>query len=453
MENKGLFQTVLMVVFGALMLLAAVLFIVVKPKNASEKAGLAGTVNMWGTISNEIMDPGFSVISTLYPDLKINYRYIKEKDFERTFVDALAAGTGPDMIAVTGDEIMHQRTRLYVIPQTTYPAQQFDSTFADVAKPFLLPWGVVGLPFAVDPLVMYYNKDLLNSAYIIDPAKTWTELEEQIPKLTIKNDIDGSIIQSAVALGTYNNVKHADDILSMFVFQSGGTFVTYKEGAFTSGLRAGTGDITKLPVSNAFSYYLSYADPTNPHFTWSTGRLNSFDSFVAGDLVYYFGLSSEYNKIAEKNPNLNFDMTMVPQLKDSRIKAGAGKVYGAAIVRTSPNATIAYNALNVLASKDSSLAIAQGMNAAPVLRSSLSVLPKDLREESVFKSAIIAREWWKPSQSYASEMFSNLINKVQSGLLTIDDSISLQDTLLSAELAKIKSPIPVAQEDPTANLK
>jgi len=79
---------------------------------------------------------------------------------------------------------------------------------------------IYGLPLTVDTLVMYYNKDLLNSAGIPEPPNNWKTFQESMRKL-VKLDREGNILVSGAAIGTGANVERAGDILSLLMMQNG----------------------------------------------------------------------------------------------------------------------------------------------------------------------------------------------------------------------------------------
>ena len=50
------------------------------------------------------------------------------------------------------------------IPSSALSQSQFESTFIDAASPFVASNGILGVPILADPLVLYWNKDMLSSA-------------------------------------------------------------------------------------------------------------------------------------------------------------------------------------------------------------------------------------------------------------------------------------------------
>src|SRR5690606_29129801 len=74
----------------------------------------------------------------------------------------------------------------------------------------------------------------------------WTDIyEKYAPELVVK-DQSGKIITPSIALGTYDNITHAPDIVAMLLLQN---------GADPSDLAAGNGENAK----GAFSYYTVFS--------------------------------------------------------------------------------------------------------------------------------------------------------------------------------------------------
>jgi len=61
--------------------------------------------------------------------------------------------------------------KLYTIPYAAYTERTFRDTNIDGAQLFLSTTGVTALPLLVDPLVTYYNKDILAAKKLCYPAK------------------------------------------------------------------------------------------------------------------------------------------------------------------------------------------------------------------------------------------------------------------------------------------
>src|SRR5690606_5991115 len=91
-----------------------------------------------------------------------------------------------------------------VVPVTyeSLSRERFEATFIDGARPFLEQIGVLGVPFLADPLVLYWNRDLLSAAGHANPPRYWDELYGMASALTRRSET-GSLQRSGVALGEY----------------------------------------------------------------------------------------------------------------------------------------------------------------------------------------------------------------------------------------------------------
>src|SRR5665811_391555 len=104
-----------------------------------------------------------------------NVTYIQKNqtDFDTDFVQALADGVGPDVVILRDDSLYKNRNRFLVIPYTSYSQRTFKDTFTQETEMFLSPSGVTALPLFVDPLVLYWNRDIFANALVASPPKYW----------------------------------------------------------------------------------------------------------------------------------------------------------------------------------------------------------------------------------------------------------------------------------------
>lgn len=444
-NSKKTFQYVLMGFFIFMLLLAAILFIAVKAKPKDGKNVLVGSIEIWGTLPFNAIGSVASQIATAHKDLKVNYREFPESSFDTTFVEALAAGGGPDLIILPSDDIVKQKNRITVLPVTVYPPALFKSTFVEAGDAFLLPWGVFGVPFAADPLVMYYNRDLLSTNYFVKPADTWEELDIQLPKLVSVDPITGKVNQAAIALGSYKNISAPDDIISSLIMQSGGSLVAFENNRYVSKLRSAGKDVTKIPASDALDFFLSFSDPTKSRYTWSPASTNAREAFLSGALAYYIGYASEYQNLKKRNPNLNFDISLLPQPKGARLKIQKGQVYGIAMVRSTKKQELSLAVMQLFGDAKIVSPALTFLGIAPVTKSALSDIPSDSVSEIIYKSTIVTKSWLVPGRPFISDVFRSLVNDIQSGIGTQSQAISIADAKLMQAYGSLVPP-PTQQE-------
>ncbi len=84
-------------------------------------------------------------------------------------VAALASGQGPALVIMPHDLLVSQGDKLTPIPFSIVSERAFLDTYLDGASVFLSNNGILALPILVDPVVMYWNKDLFASAGIPTP--------------------------------------------------------------------------------------------------------------------------------------------------------------------------------------------------------------------------------------------------------------------------------------------
>lgn len=402
MDNKkNIFQIVLMVIFGIGIAAGVALF--ATNSGGSSTAGPAGRITIWGTFDATTFRTAIAQVAGSLGDIEISYIQYDESVFEDTFINALASGGGPDLVVLEGQDLLAQRDRIIPWSYEIFPQSVFAANFVDSAQIFLLNDGVYAFPLLIDPLVLYSNADLLTSAFFVDPPATWNEVLEYVPDLVEKTDA-GSIIRSGLALGTGVNIAHAVDIYSALVLQSGNPIVQRLaqqndfDPEFESVIRSTGLQGQQDPAANSLVFFTSFADNTQPHYSWNPSLGLDRDAFVAGDTALYIGYASEYTDIINRNPNLNFDVSLFPQIQDSATKTTFARVYGLGVVRTTQKAALAQSVANILgttASETFSDSFGLPSPRRDVLRK-----PKAQDVFQVFNnSAIIAKTWFNPLPS------------------------------------------------------
>lgn len=419
-QKKSPFQTIMMVVFAAGILIAVALFATNKSGGPANEV-LSGTVTVWGTLEKELFMFSTATAISLYPDIKIDYREFTEDEFETVFVNAMASGTGPDVILVTDETIVRQKARTIPIQYENFPRSDFQNMYVDAANVFLMPEGVVAFPLFLDPLVMYYNKDKLASEFLLEPPRTWREVVDLVPRFTQRTDA-GSILKSAFALGTYQNIPHAQEILSLLIMQLGNPIVVQSPTGFQVTLKEQGIRGEQLPAANSLDFYTSFADKSKVHYSWNASLSDARDAFLAEDLAFYMGYASEYNDILERNPNLNFDVALIPQVSADSTKTTFGRVHGLAVTRNTQNPTAAFSIVNALTDPQSAQEMSNTFRIPPIRRTLLAVAAGDPVLETFYNSAIVARTWFNPDPDAAANIFEGLIVDRNAGR---DDSNAL----------------------------
>lgn len=296
-------------------------------------------LTMWTTSSN----PGaYTAIlkdfKAIRPYITVTVEQIPDENYANVLKDAWARGKGPDIFEMpaswvgefAGDFIapMPKTTKVFTyttrkilfrsdvqINQTNVASltiPQIGSMFADVVAEDVIKDGkIYGLPFSLDTLVLYYNKDLLRGANIAQPPTTWSQLIAMAPRLTVADE-DGKILQSAIAIGRGSNVNHSPDIISLLFMQDGVTLNT-ADGRVL--LDESISDGTNLGV-NAVTFYTSFANPSKAVYSWNAAQPNSLQAFMRGKTAMYVGYNSDRNTI-DANSSVNYGVAPMLHLDEN----------------------------------------------------------------------------------------------------------------------------------------
>lgn len=439
---RKIFQYVLMGAGGFIFVIAIIMFASYKPSQKAEQEGLKANLTMWGWLPSQTMLPLVTSIQRTYPDLKISYREIPELDFDKQITEALAAGRGPDLLLTDNNHMLQYRSRLEVVTFDQYPESAYRAEFVNASESLTLPWGIVAFPVAVDPLVLYSNRDLLSAGYLPEPAKTWNEVLEHITLFT-KSDENGRIETATIPLGNFSNVEHAAEIIWMLAFQQGNPIVEYIGEKFIPTVRGTVGarSSTDTSIARPLEFFRAFAQPSSEAYTWNPGFTSGRDAFLSEESVYYIGYASEYNDLRKKNPNLNIQVSMVPQISVdiTAKKRTSARIYGVAMTKLSKQKTAAFTAMRALSGPEPVAALAN-IGFAPTRLDLVSQNQSDPRIQVIYRSSIIAQAWWNPDQEELLKLLSKSFRSLEAQTESTFDVIGRIDNFLSARFAPIVPP-------------
>ncbi len=412
------FQIILLAVFGAFILLAVILFSFARGGSSSQ----VSRVTIWGDIS--AYDWATIYNSTFASDKSVNITYEEKASdtLSQEFTDALAEGRGPDILITTQDKLWKERKKLTPIPYTSISQRDFQTAFIEEAELYFAPEGIYALPLSVDPLVMYYNRDLLTKAGITKPMVYWDEIYDQSAKIR-ELDPAGNITKSTMALGEAKNIPHFKDILSLLMLEAGTPIVQNNAGKLDV-LISSNFDLPQVPAQSALDFYTQFSNPAKPFYNWNRSQLSAETTFTSGDSAYYLGYASEYRILKTKNPNLNFGVARVPQSRVSGKFLTFGLLKGASIVKSSRNQAGALTVIMKLASKDVAGSLAQTMVLPPARRDLLGVKQSDPSLSVFYESAIQAKGWLDPDSAKTKSVFSEMIESVTSGRARVSEAVN-----------------------------
>lgn len=399
----------------------------------------APMVVMWGTLDSSLVSNFVEAVSARDRE-RANVSYVKKskETFEDELIAALARGSGPDMILLPQDLILKQLDKFFVTPFEDYSERTFKDSFIQQGELFLTKEGIVGFPFAVDPMVMYWNRDMLTSVDVANPPVSWTEFFGLVPKLT-KKDERGNITQSLVAFGEMRNVTHAKDIVSLLALQAGTPIVDRDDfGNPVSVLDKAASGLK--PAEVAVSFFTEFSNPVKDSYSWNRALVDDRSAFLSSKLALYFGYASELVSLRNLNPNLNFDVALVPQtanaISGNSRKMTFGNIYAIALLKSSRNLGAAYTAALALTDSTSQAEWVQTSGFPPVRRDLLVKLPGDAYKAVFYRSALISNAWLDPNREATNNIFMNLVESVTSGKQRVSQSVNTASIEIDKAISK-----------------
>ena len=419
------FQTILVAIFLAFFVFGVLIFsgiLKVGGGSTNGVTGINGKFVIWGTLPSSEVASLFEEVGGPNSTFTLKYVEQDENKYEQNLIEAFAKDSAPDLFILTPDMILKNSNFIYKIPYTSYPEKSFRTSFIDGADILLTKDGIAGYPLLVDPLVLYYNKNMLSNQGILYPPASWDELFKLSGKLTKKTN-DGVISQSMIALGQYDNVNHAKDILSMLLLQSNNPIM----GRTDTGYRLTIKDTNpdgSYPLEQIVNFFLEFSNPSNDSYSWNRSLGSSFDMFTSGKLAFYLGYASELFNIQSVNPNLSFDVATIPQTKGTDLKRTYGNIYTMVVNKKSKDLASSFGIASLII--DPSFIKELGIRASlpTASRSLLNEKPTDPYLLTFFDSAVISHSWLDPDKDSTDSIFKELIENSLSNKLSAGEAIN-----------------------------
>ena len=437
MKSLSKFQVILLIVFGALAVSGVLIFAFAVGGNSSNSIG---PVRIWGTLDATAVNAVITQASETTAGLsQVTYEQHDPAMYESDLTNAIASGQGPDLFILRQDYTVKDAGKIIAIPFTSGTSQQFEAAFIEAANPFVSQnlGAILAVPLLDDPLVMYWNRDLLATAGYAKPPSYWDETIQMSTYVndgsaTVNNnsvtmrDQANTIKKSSIAFGEYQNVDNAKDILATLIIQAGGTITSLdNSNHLVPSLSSNTGN-TSQAAESALRFYTGFADPSKNDYSWNRSLTDSRAAFAAGDLGIYIGYASEEPLIRRMNPNLNFAPAPIPQIRGSARALTYAHVYGFAVARGARSSNSAIVVAQLLASTALSQAFSVAIGIPSARRDVLSQTTTG--DNDVFnRAAIISRAWIDPDPDKTNTAFQGMIENTTSGAASVSEAVQRAD--------------------------
>ena len=402
------------------------------------------TLEFWGVWEDpDVIKDVISSYRSRHPQVTINYRSFRPEEYSQKLLEAWALDKGPDIFMIPNASVRQylaystpmpvsmqvptQRIEGTVKKQTInemttytgYTSKNIKDTFLPVVyDDVVIDNQIYALPFSVDTMALFYNRDLLQKSDLAEPATTWDEIVTQVGKISRRNEED-QLIQSGIALGTTNNIPNAFDIISLLMMQIGVPMENQGTVAFA-----------KNPDSlTALRFFGGFAQPTTAVYSWNVEMGDALDMFTAGKLAYFLGYNYNVQQIKDANPKLDWDVVPVPQAQGSENPVTYANYWVAAVANKSKSKGVAWQFIQEMTNKNNVLDYLTATKKTTALRSLIKEQESDPTLGAFVSNLLQAKSWYHGYNfTLAQKYFLTMVNNLQ----TAEDS-KIKNLLSEAE--------------------
>jgi len=215
----------------------------------------------------------------------------------------------PDIFRINNTWTPRYYNYLTPLPTTIMDSTTYAERFYPIAiKDFTAKDGnIYAMPWEIDGLAVFYNKQLLSSSGYQEPPTNWDSFIEAAKKMTTRNEA-GQILTSGLAMGTAENISHSADILSYLMLLNGADIM---DSTYT------VANLTSDSVITATTIYTEFSQGEDA--IWTSDLRNDLEMFYAGKLAMMFAPSWRAFDIIKAAPSIEFGITVLPQLNNNPV--------------------------------------------------------------------------------------------------------------------------------------
>ncbi len=308
-------------------------------------------LNYWGLWEPPtVVQPIIDEFEAQNPNIKINYSQqtfsnYKSKIYTRLQQAAGAPDPAPDIFRIHNTWVPKYYKYLSPLPDQVMSAQKYAEKFYPTAvSDFTAKDGnIYAIPWYIDGLVVFYNKQLFMEEGVEKPPTDWDGFFELAQSLT-KRDASGKITQSGLAIGASRNINHSAEIIAYLLVLEGIEVMDETRTQIT---------LDTPRVHRVFETYTNFARGQNA--IWSPTSRTDLEMFFAGDLAMMIAPSWRAFDIIEAATTIEFDTAPLPQLLANPEDVFYATYWGEAVSKTSSNPLAAWKFINFLTQKEQQL--------------------------------------------------------------------------------------------------
>ncbi|WEK51611.1 MAG: extracellular solute-binding protein [Candidatus Kaistia colombiensis] len=382
---------------------------------------------------NAVFDNAYAEFRKAYPNITIEEEKVPYGDLQKKVQVYVASGEGPDIMMGRNDFATAYAAGQFAVPLNQYFSQEFIDDIVDSLRNS----GSVGgdllcLPWETNPVFMYFNRDIFESAGIETPPEvsditqgwTWDQFNDALDRLTKALRAKGDTTSWALAASTYGNGGPGSNyaqlesiwIRSMGDPNADKASSLYKTfaGVSEDGLTASGYLDTPEAVQGMKNYQFLFANGITPK-----GAGSQFREGIAGMMV---GSINEANYMTSEDrastpyantPPFKFGTTPLPRgaMAFSAIIADAPFVYAG-----SPHVAEAAALLAFICNDANRLAFHKEWGSMPGRKSLLALDPRYSSDQSYQLAAAVAATAYAPPQTVGWFDYFNAVNPAVSDI-------------------------------------
>jgi multiple sugar transport system substrate-binding protein len=267
-----------------------------------------------------------------FPDVK--FKHIFWDNPGRQYKDLLAAGTVPDLIFenahdlqflknIVGNDLQYDLSPL--IKKYNFDTSKLNQAAMAVFQTKTQDGKIYGLPFQIDDLVMFYNKDIFDKFGVSYPKNgmTYDQVYDLAKRLTRQ---DGDVTYKGYA-------------------QQRGWYMTYNQLSLSPFSQ--TKDEAELVTPD----WIRLVDNLKRFYQIPGNAFTSENDFVKGHMAMDVTLSQSIVKWYEQNKNLHFGIVSMPSFPDKPNVKSSPNEYAMYITKQSKNKDLAFKVMQFLLSE------------------------------------------------------------------------------------------------------
>ncbi|MDP3941247.1 MAG: extracellular solute-binding protein [bacterium] len=263
--------------------------------------GAPVAITYWGLWEpKEVIQPIIDEFETQNKGIKVTYEQRDIKRYKETLLTRINGGDGPDVYRFHNSWTKSMKDVLSPIPSSVITTEEFKKYYPVVQSDMVVSGGVYGIPLMMDTLVMFVNDKILED-YGIGVPETWEDFTKVAGAVTVPDET-GQIHTYGAAIGSYDTISRAPDILSVLFAQNR---INLKE----------PGKASPGSVEEALRFYTNFATGRDNFVkVWNPEGQPALEAFAGGNVAMYFGYSWDIFTVKARSPELVFSTHKIPYL-------------------------------------------------------------------------------------------------------------------------------------------